>query len=104
MFIEAGLTCLETRRLALLIVKEDDREVSRGRLNQEEPSYFSESWLRHPDSGFSDLSKDILNPLVEALLVLSWDFTEWCFGLCEDMEDSMGVFLDISFSKGSGAT
>lgn len=103
MVAEIGLTCLETWRLALLMVKEDDREVSRGRLNQEELSYFSESWLRPPDSGFSDLSKDMLNPLVEVLLVLSWDFTEWCFGLCEDMEDIMGVFLDISFSKGSGA-
>lgn len=73
---EVGLTCLETWRLALLMVKEDDREVSSGRLNQEELSYLTESWLRHSGSGFGDLSKNILNPLVEALLVLSWDFIE----------------------------
>ena len=73
---EVGLTCLETWRLELLMVKEDDREVSSGRLNQEELSYLSGSWLRHPGSGFGDLSKNILNPLVEALLGLSWDFIE----------------------------
>lgn len=104
MAVETGLTCLEAGRLALLMDKADVMEAGRGRLNQEELPLLLEAGLKCQEPQFGPLNKGRLKPLDDMSLFLSVkvDF-EWCLGHCTGWGDTKVIFLDIRFSKGSGA-
>lgn len=103
MAIEAGLTCLETGRLKLLMDNVDVREVTTGRLNQEEFWVFLlKGRLNRHEFRFTPLVKGRLSFLEEFSLSPFWDFM-WCLGHCKGLGGTKGIFLDCSFSKGSEA-
>lgn len=99
MGVKAGLTCLETGRLKLL-VENVDSEFMTGRLNQEELWLLKGKLNRRHEFRFSPLVKDRLRLLEELSLFPSWDFM-LCLG--QGLGGTKGIFLDCSFSKGSEA-